>query len=59
MPHKFNRLRIIDWKKSMVFFFLWGIDDFFVELCSSIITIDEQIKGEKYIYLRCKYVELR
>ena len=43
----------------MVFFYLWGIDDFFVKLCSSIITIDEQIEGEKYIYLRCKYVELQ
>lgn len=34
----------------MVFFFLWGIDDFFSLSCSSIITIDEFFKGKKYIY---------
>ena len=50
MPHNFKRSRIIERISSMIFFFLWGIDDFFAFPCSSIITIDEQIKGNKYIY---------
>ena len=38
------------------FFFLWGIDDFFSLSCSSIITIDEQINGYKFIYFGAKCI---
>ena len=61
MPHKFNRFRIIERKTSMIFFFLWGIDDFFVCICSSIITIDEQSERGKYTYLftrSCCYITI-